>query len=94
MANVNVRIDDKIKKEAEDIIREIGLTPSAAINLYYVQIIKTKAIPFFLEAHMPNKETIEAIEEGERIAKDPNRKGYSDIESLKKALGIYDETKD
>lgn len=88
MANVNVRIDDKIKKEAEDIIRDIGLTPSAAINLFYVQIIKTQSIPFFLEAHYPNKETIKAIKEGERIAKDPNRKGYSDIESLKKALGI------
>ena len=33
----------------------------------------------------PNKETIKAINEADRIAKDGS-KGYKDIESLKKAL--------
>lgn len=38
------------------------------------------------ERPLPNRETQEAIEEGERIARDPNVKGYHDMESLKAAL--------
>lgn len=33
-----------------------------------------------------NKETIAAIEEGRKIAKDPNAKGYRTVDELKKAL--------
>ncbi|MBQ6471221.1 MAG: AraC family transcriptional regulator [Victivallales bacterium] len=35
---------------------------------------------------VPNRETIEAIEEGERIAHAPNVPGYRDMKSLRKAL--------
>jgi DNA-damage-inducible protein J len=39
-----------------------------------------------LEEEVPNEETIAAMEEGRRIASDPNVKGYSSMEELKKAL--------
>ena len=35
---------------------------------------------------IPNSETVEAIEEGERIAQDPNVPGYRDMKSLRQAL--------
>ena len=35
-----------------------------------------------------NDETIEAIEEAERICKDPNRKRFSSSKELRKAFGI------
>jgi len=35
---------------------------------------------------MPNRETLQAIEEGERLAQDPNAPGYHDMESLLNAL--------
>ncbi len=50
MANINVRIDDKIKKNAEAVFSKIGITPSAAINLFYNQVIRTNSIPFELKA--------------------------------------------
>ena len=85
MTNINIRIDDKVKNNAEKVFRALGLTPSAAINLFYVQVARTKSIPFELKIDDPNEETIKAIEEGDIIAKD-GKKGYIDIESLKKAL--------
>ncbi len=67
MANINVRIDDKIKKEAEMVFENIGITPSAAINLFYKQVIRTNSIPFELKAEIPNEETLLALDELEKI---------------------------
>jgi DNA-damage-inducible protein J len=35
-----------------------------------------------INASKPNKETIEAMLEAEKIAKDPNVKGYRDIDQM------------
>lgn len=40
------------------------------------------------EGDIPNEETIAAIEEGWRIAHDPNAKSYDSIAELRKALGV------
>ena len=38
-ANINARIDQRIKTEAEAILTRLGLPRSVAIDLYYRQII-------------------------------------------------------
>lgn len=48
--------------------------------------IKEQVIPSSLESEKYNKVTIAAIEEGRKIAKDPNAKGYHTVDELKKAL--------
>ena len=48
MANVNLRIDDEVKRQAEHIFSELGLSMSAATNLYYRQVIRTGGVPFEL----------------------------------------------
>lgn len=48
--------------------------------------IKEQGILSPLKLEKYNKETIEAIEEGRKIAKDPNVKGYHTVDELKKAL--------
>jgi|GEM_PF-780326 toxin-antitoxin system, antitoxin component, ribbon-helix-helix domain protein len=48
--------------------------------------IKEQGILSPLKLEKYNKETIEAIEEGRKIAKDPNAKGYHKVDELKKAL--------
>ena len=47
---------------------------------------KEQVLPYPLKLDKYNKETIEAIEEGRKIAKDPNVKGYHTVDELKKAL--------
>ena len=39
-------------------------------------------IPFDISLNQPNKETIAAMLEAERIAKDPSVKGYTDLDEL------------
>ena len=51
MANTNVvyaRIDTKLKENAENILNQLGITPSSAIQMLYSQIVLQKGMPFEL----------------------------------------------
>ena len=87
MANINIRIDDQIKKNAENVFSKIGLTPTAAITLFYHQVIRTNSIPFELKADIPNKETLEAIEEVEKMENNSSdAKTFDSVEKLMEDL--------
>ena len=86
MANINVRIDANIKRKAEDIFESMGLTPSAAINLFYVQVIRTKSIPFELRADIPNATTLAAMKEVDQMAKKDIGKTFNTVEELMENL--------
>ena len=85
-SNLNIRMDKDIKEQADQLFNELGLTMTAAVNLFLRASIREQGIPFSLKLDKFNKETIEAIEEGRKIAKDPNAKGYYTLDELKKAL--------
>ncbi|MEZ7577997.1 type II toxin-antitoxin system RelB/DinJ family antitoxin [Veillonella sp. 27098_8_77] len=86
--NLNIRTDKTIKEQADQIYSELGLSMTAAINMFLRATIRTNGIPFSLTLNEPNQTTIEAIEEGRRIARDPNVKGYHSIDELKAALDV------
>lgn len=44
-SKVQVNIDSDLKRSAENIIKEVGLTPTAVINGMYKQIVATEKIP-------------------------------------------------
>ena len=48
--------------------------------------IKEQGISLSLKSEKYNKVTFAAIEEGRKMAKDPNAKGYNTVDELKKAL--------
>ena len=52
------RIDPKLKQEAEAILEDIGLKPRAALELFYKQIIKRRAIPFPVQADPAEDEVL------------------------------------
>lgn len=87
MANVNVRIDEDTKRQAEQIFESLGLTASTAINLFYKQVIITNSIPFELRLEKPNKKTIQALKEAKRIEEHPEKyKGYRSSNELMEDL--------
>ena len=47
-ASVNVRIQEDIKKQAEEILDQLGLPRAVAIDMFYRQIILNNGIPFSL----------------------------------------------
>lgn len=81
-ANVNFRLDKQTKKEAEELFEDLGLNMTTALTMFVKASIREQGIPFEVRRDIPNAETIAAIEEGRRIANDPNVKGYDNMEDL------------
>ena len=79
---VHARVDESLKRNVEYILSQIGLTSSDAVSLFYKQIELNGGLPFELKIPQYNAETIAAIEEARRIAKDPNSKGYTNMDEL------------
>mgnify|MGYP000756027672 CR=1 FL=1 len=46
MAQISLRVDDEVKKRAEDVCSDIGLSLSSAINIYLKKLGREKRIPF------------------------------------------------
>lgn len=49
MASVSIRVDDAVKKRAENICSELGMSLSTATNLFYKKLISYGGIPFELK---------------------------------------------
>ncbi|MDW7655676.1 MAG: type II toxin-antitoxin system RelB/DinJ family antitoxin [Bacillota bacterium] len=44
--NLNIRLDNELKKEAERLFTDIGLSMTAAITLFLKQSVSNEGIPF------------------------------------------------
>ena len=84
--NFSVRMDSEIKKQCEALYGELGLNLTTAINVFLRQSLRVGGLPFDVKIDQPNKETIAAMLEAERIARDPNVKHYSDVEEAMREL--------
>ena len=84
--NVRFRMDTELKAQAEALFSELGMNLSTAFNIFVRQSLREGGIPFAIKLEEPNKETIAAMLEAERIAKDPNVKHYSDVEESLREL--------
>ena len=52
------RIDPELKRQAEAVLKEIGLKPRAVLELFYKQIVKRRAIPFPVQAISPEDDVL------------------------------------
>jgi len=63
-AVINARIESKLKIDVESILKNLGLSATQAINMFYQQIKMHNGIPF--EVKIPNSETQRVIEESRK----------------------------
>ena len=80
--NVTIRMDSDIKAQAEALFAELGMSMTTAFNVFVRQSLREGKIPFDISLNQPNRETIAAMLEAERIARDPSVKGYTDMDAL------------
>ena len=80
--NVSIRMDTELKAQADELFAELGMNLSTAFNIFVRQSMREGGIPFEIRTDRPNKETIAAMLEAEKIAKDPNVKGYTDLDEM------------
>ena len=84
--NISIRMDSDLKAQAEELFSELGMNLSTAFNIFVRQALREGGIPFEIRMEQPNKETMAAMLEAERIAKDPTVKHYSDVEEALREL--------
>lgn len=84
--NVNIRMDAELKRQLDLFCSEIGITASAAFNIFAKAVVRQQRIPFELSLNTPNETTVKAIEEGRELAQDKNAKRYTNMTDLRMAL--------
>lgn len=84
--NFSVRMDKEIKKQCETLYSELGVNLTTAINVFLRQSLRAGGFPFEVRLDQPNKETVNALFEAERLVRDPSIKHYSDVEEALKEL--------
>ena len=80
--NISIRMDSELKREADALFTELGMNISTAFNIFVRQSIREGRIPFKISLNEPNKKTLAAMLEVERMAKDPSAKGYTNLDEL------------
>ncbi|MEA3440884.1 MAG: type II toxin-antitoxin system RelB/DinJ family antitoxin [Chloroflexota bacterium] len=82
-AVITARMEPELKHDAEEVFKELGLTTTQAITLFYRQVELERGLPFAIR--LPNKETVAALDQA------MNRKSlvsYNTLDDLFEDLGI------
>lgn len=82
-AVISARIDPKLKRDAEHVFKELGLTVTQAITLYYKQVELQCGLPFSIK--IPNEVTKNALEEAKTRR---NLDSFNSTDELFEDLGI------
>jgi DNA-damage-inducible protein J len=59
---ISFSIDEKVKKQAEELFNNLGMSMEQALNIFIIQSIKEKGIPFKITLEMEKRK-----EESDRI---------------------------
>ena len=87
MSNMTISLDAPTKKRFVEFCDDVGLSASSVINVCIKTIVRENRIPFIIEGtSIPNAETIAAMKEGDRIARDPNSPTYTNLGQMWKDL--------
>lgn len=89
--NLNVRVDENLKKTADALLNELGLNMSTAINIYLKQIVRENGIPFEIKLDKPNAETLQAMQAMQDVREGKNLHGpFDSVSELMEDLNADD----
>jgi len=80
---ISARISPELKSSVEQIFRELGLTASQAITLFYRQVELQQGLPFVVK--LPNRVTVEALRQAETRE---DLESFETVDDLFEDLGI------
>ncbi|MBT9774922.1 type II toxin-antitoxin system RelB/DinJ family antitoxin [Clostridium sp. MCC353] len=81
-SNITIRIDEELKKQADELFADLGFNMTTALTAFVKQAVREQRIPFIISRNVPNQETMQAIEEIQKLKKEPNKKTYSSFSEL------------
>ena len=84
---INIKTDVKVKKEAQKIAADLGLSLSGAINGFLKQLIRNKAVVFTLNENVPSEYLLSSIEESRNERRTGN---FHSFKNNKAAINFLD----
>ena len=85
--NMTLRVDTELKRQAEELFSDLGLSMSAAITVFMKQAVREQRIPFTVSRGY-NEETIQAIQ---NVRNRQNlSKGFNSVQELMEDLNADD----
>jgi len=79
--NMSFRVDKTLKKQADELFKQLGMNTSVALNMFLTQSVREQGIPFVPTIEVPNARLISALEEVEKIENGKiNAKRYKNFE--------------
>ena len=88
--DVKIRMDEDTKREFDLFCQEIGLSVSAAFNLFAKTVVREQRIPFALSVETPNEDTRAAMKEYDDMKAHPER--YPRYATFRDAMrGVLDD---
>ena len=64
--NVTFRVDDDLKKQADSLFAELGMSLSTAFNVFLRQSVREQQLPFAVTKNTPNAVTLAAMDAAEK----------------------------
>lgn len=64
--NVTFRVDDDLKKQADSLFSELGMSLSTAFNIFLRQSVREQQLPFTVTKNTPNTLTLTAMDAAEK----------------------------
>ena len=87
-ANINVRVDSQLKKDAENLFADLGLNMTTAVTMFLRSAVNHDGIPFKISREKPNRETLKAIKD---TMEGKNLYGpFNSVEEMMEALNADD----
>ena len=87
---INIKTDQDLKKEAQKIASDLGLSLSGVINGFLKQLVRDKTVVFTLNENFPSPYLLNSIKD----AKQDRKKGdFHSFKNNKEALSFLDNIK-
>jgi DNA-damage-inducible protein J len=86
--NVTIRLDRKLKSNAEHMFKDMGMSLSTAVNIFLKQTVRQRQIPFSIDLETPRGERPPRFEKTHRAAETGH---LTDILEL---LGPWEDSRD
>lgn len=81
-SNYTIRLDNKLRQEAEALFADLGLNLATAFQIFLRQAIQEQGLPFEVKKKSFNKRTLTAMKEALEVTNDPNAKSYSSAKEM------------
>lgn len=86
-----VSVDETLKKQAQSLFKEWGMDMSTAVNMFLAKTVREQRFPFVIgdvPVEIPNAETIEAMEEIDKMIESGKPPRFETADDMFKELGI------